>query len=278
MLDEKEKQAEIEEEKETPDTETAGIEEPETTEEEETKETEEETPAEGEISETEEEKKEALVPSWRLREEAEKRRKAEEELQKLKSQAKTLSDEEIEEQFLQRVEEVGYAKAYAELSATLTEKILQEKLGNLTQVIGDQQLELNLQKLQSELPELNKYAPEIKKRLAKMDLEIKMNPEAIKTTYYRILGEQVAKGKFKKEVEKEVKERLLKDKKIITDTQLGEPKGGQPPATGLTAEQEAERKRLGLKEESYLKLLQDMQAKDKQEGKEPRKTVYQLKY
>ena len=199
------------------------------------------------------------------------------ELAQLKNkpaQLEQMSPEQIEEKFQARITEVGYAKAHTELTYALANRMVEDRMGKFEKVIADQQVDMNIRSLAPSYPDINTYAPEIKKRLGNMSLEIKLQADAVKNVYFQIIGEKTAKGELKKEIEKETKAKLEKNKKILGQTIVGEPKSGTTSDGSLSKEQEEERLQKGLSVEKYLEVLKYHQQRDKDANRTPRRSIF----
>jgi len=220
---------------------------------------------------------EARVPSYRLREETEKRKAAEAKLRELESkgqQEKTVDFEQLDSEFQEDVNKYGFTRAMARWVQPMAQSIASKEVGNIKEYVANQQIEHGISQLIKQHPEAGNYADKIREKMSSLPFEYKTNPNAVKTAFSNILGEEVLSGNYQKTIEKKTKDRITKDKKILGETAVGDSKGGSTATTGLTPEQEGERERLGLTKDSYKETLAYHQKRDKDAGKPARNTIY----
>lgn len=243
-----------------------------------------EEPAGEEQEEDPEDKK--LVPSYRLREETQKRKALEDrlaELERKKEEGSVKSEtaparktkEEIEQEFQADVEKMGWSQTIAKWTYGMAETIAERKVQPIMSMISEQQIDKNINSLSGSLKGIDKYSSEIKKELEKYDFNVRTNPEAVKRVYYQLLGEKAAKGELGKEIEKTVETRIKEKRTILGESGIPASKGSQKPSAGsITKEQETEMNATTMSKESYLKTLKELQEKDKKAGKSVRQTLF----
>jgi hypothetical protein len=220
---------------------------------------------------------EAKVPSYRLREETQRRRELEAKLKELESnkqQEKTVDYEQLDSEFQEDVNKYGFTRAMAKWVQPMAQNIASKEVGNIKEYVANQQIEHGINQLIKQHPEASNYADKIKEKMNSLPFEYKTNPNAVKTAFSNILGEEVLSGNYQKTIEKKTKDRITKDKKILGETAVGDSKGGSTAKTGLTSEQEGERERLGLSKDSYKETLAYHQKRDKDAGKPARNIIY----
>lgn len=247
--------------------------------------TEGETPEKEEEPAVEEEEPEdkKLVPSYRLREETQKRKALEErlaEIEKRDSEKGELppakkTKEEIEQEFQTDVEKMGWSQTIAKWTYGMAETIAEKKVQPIMSMLSEQQIDKNIISLSGSLKGIEKYDKEIKKELERYDFNIRTNPEAVKRVYYQIIGEKAAKGELGKEIEKTVETRMKEKRSILGESGIPVSKGSQKsPAGMITKSQEEDMKTAELSKETYLKTLKELQEKDKLAGRSIRQTLF----
>lgn len=244
-----------------------------------------ETETSTEKEETAEKKEEVNVPSWRLREETEKRKKAEEELEALRAERNSTSkvEKEIDPKDIRGMlrkklkpiynAETGEWETSDEALETIgliSERIASSKVRPILESLAEDKVESQKSGLKN-LPHFKELEPEVDKILAKMPIEQRMQKGSVIAVYKYLIGEKTINDAQSKANDKP---------KIDGDININRSSNASTTTTQpkkLSSDQLVEFdknwKGKGFDEEDYLDLLNRMIEQDKSKGFKTKRTL-----
>jgi len=225
-------------------------------------------------------KEEATVPSWRLREETEKRKRAEEELEALKSKPKPkeidpkdirgMLKKKLKPVYNQETGEFETSDEALETIAELSGRISDAKMKPVYERLASTEIRNQKNELRN-LPHFRELEDEIDKLLAKMPIEQRMQEGSVMAVYKYAIGEKtIADSQEKANKKPGTTGNVIPHKTGSSSTITSTPKKLSPDQI---MEFNKSWQPKGFDEEDYLDLLNRMIEQDKQKGFKTKRTL-----